>query len=299
MAGMIDIKRRIKSVQSTRKITRAMQLVSGAKMRRAQNAALSSRTYSDLAWELIKNLSKTQELSPALLKVHPKAQKMAVLLISSNKGFVGSLNTNLLPKLKSLISETGLETEVIVYGQKGKEATVRNALSVTADFEKYERTIQPEDVYPISKLISDLYKTGKYKSVVIIYSHFVSTLQQIPTVKQLLPFEQDIITKAHKRKTEDDNEDGGIVGYGYNYLFEPNPKLVFNHLLPRIIESQIYQTMLEANASEHSARMIMMKNATDAASDIISDLTLTYNQLRQSKITTELTEITAGKIALE
>ena len=363
MPGMRDIKRRIKSIQSTRKITRAMQLVSASKMRKAQAATLASRTYSSLAWELISNLSTTISPINPLLKIYPKAKKIGVVILSTNRGLVGSLNINLIPKLKeteqsnhphltsplkgeekeeipssSVPSPQGgglgrgdtmeMITELITYGKKAKTIAVRLKKNIVADFPKIDKAISTEDIYPIVKFITEAYQTGQYSKIIILYNHFISTLVQKATIKQLLPF-TDISNLSRpsatlpmlwgeenaessplqegapqKSKISGDPEElersGGEVEDNISpYLFEPDPSAVFDHLLPRIIESQIYQAILEADASEHSARMVMMKNATEAAGDLIMDLTLTYNQLRQNKITTELAEITAGRIALE
>lgn len=272
-------------------MTRAMQMVSAAKMRKSQDATLKSRTYSTLAWELILNLSSTEQVMADLLKTYPDAKKVAVLVLSSNRGMVGSLNTNLLNMVLQSTAQRGLDTDFITYGRKGRDVMVKTHKEVVADFEKFDRVITTTDIAPIAEFIADLYNSGKYEKVFIYYNHFVSTLAQKPTVKQLLPFEKQV-EHAVDAKTEEEKEKS-------EYLFEPTAEEVMKSLLPRIIESQIYQTILESEASEQSARMVMMKNATEAAGDLISDLTLTYNKLRQNKITTELAEITAGKIALE
>lgn len=297
MPGIKELKTRIKSIQGTRKVTRAMQLVSAAKMRKAQDATIKSRTYSSLAWELILNLSDSEQIRTPLLSAHPNAPKVAIVVLSSNRGMVGSLNANLLSTVNKLVFESlkdEKQVEFITYGRKGRDFVVRSHKEVLADFEKQDRTISTQDIYPISEFVTDLYKTREYQKIVIVYNHFVSTLSQKPNIKQLLPFAQSIMDQTHAQKQKE--------AFEYKpseYLFEPTPKAVMRHLLPRIIESQIYQTILESEASEQSARMVMMKNATEAAGDLISDLTLTYNKLRQNKITTELAEITAGKIALE
>lgn len=294
MPGLRDLKRRIRSIQSTRKITRAMQLVSAAKMRKAQNAVTNSRTYSALAWELIVDLSSQISSNHPLLVSYPKAKKIGVVLLGTNRGFVGGLNSNLGPMLKNANHE--VISEVVVYGKQAKTLAQRMRESIVADFEKQERTITTEDVYPLAKYITDAYITGEYKSIIIVYNHFVSTLVQKPTVKQLLPFQPDTTSVNRPTASADDDD---FEELDSEYIFEPTPKGVLEHLIPRIVETQLYQAILESNASEHSARMVMMKNATEAAGDLISGLTLTYNQLRQNKITTELAEITAGKIALE
>ncbi len=291
MAGIKELKTRIKSIGSTRKITRAMQMVSAAKMRKSQNAALNSRTYSDMAWNLISGLAHKIHLENPLFKTYPDAEKTALVIISTNKGYVGSLNTNLLAKAEQTQqANPELIAELYVLGRKARDHAVRFNKNLKADFPKSDAVISVDNIYPLAKTITDLYKTGEYKFISVAYNHFVSTVSQKATVKQLLPFTESFIKDSHLVEQQQ---------LGAEYLFEPDPHIVLDRLLPRILESQIYQAVLESDASEHSARMISMKNATEAADDLISDYTLTYNQLRQNKITTELAEITAGKIALE
>lgn len=296
MPGQIEIKRRLKSVKSTKKITRAMQMVSAAKMRKSQTAAMQSRTYSDLAWQIITNLSDKVDpkYHPLLGSQDAKNSKVAVILITTNRGQVGGFNTNLVNSVKKYIAEQNQEmelaAELVVMGKKGREAMLRIGQTIVADFPKQDRLIRISEILPISKMIVDDYLKGKYSKVVIAYTHFVSTIAQKPRLKQILPFKEaphqkDLVTKHNNSN--------------YEYTFEPDPGKVLDYLVPRILESQIYQAVLESDASEHSARMIMMKNATDAATDLIDDLTLTFNQLRQANITKELAEITAGRIALE
>jgi len=353
MPGIKELKTRIKSIGSTRKITRAMQMVSAAKMRRAQQAALNSRSYSELAWELIKNLTgSTASVIPSasegslnagkfsnlrdsstrmhslgmtdehpLLKTFPKATKTGIIVISTNTGLDGGLNSNLFNVYRKLeghpstalgvtnnsASEIGSIFELFVMGRKAKDYAIRFNKNLKADFPKADVWVSIESIYPLARMITDLYTGGEYKVIYIIYNQFISTLSQKATVKQLLPFTPGVIQNPNASEGEgslkpgirDSSDALGMTKGRADYLFEPSPELVLNHLLPRIIESQIYQAVLESDAGEHSARMVTMKNATEAAGDLISDLTLTYNQLRQNKITTELAEITAGKIALE
>ncbi len=318
MPGIKELKNRIRSVKSTRKITKAMQMVSAAKMRKAQTAVVNSRTYAGLARELIESVmlqsgsvvspfmgspkdnaasgitaDKSANYSAAapLLQTYETATKTGVILLSTNTGLVGGLNNNLIPKVR------GVETvaEIITYGKKAKNIAKTLQKTINADFEKKDRFLTSEDIYPLAQYVSNLYKTGQYKKIVIVYNQYVSTLVQKAIIKQLLPFtpSSDSATMPDKPKNTE------VASKNTDYLFEPTPAQVLEHLIPRIIESQIYQAILESNASEHSARMVMMKNATEAAGDLIDDYTLTYNQLRQGKITTELSEITAGRIALE
>ncbi len=297
MAGIRDLKSRIRSNQSTRKITRAMQMVSASKMRKAQTAVMNSRTYSSLAWELILNLSSKVRTNGPLMVTYPHAKKVGVVLLGSNRGLVGSLNSNLASKLKELANPEVI-SEVVIYGRQAKTLAFRNNQNMVADFIKQDKHISSEDIYPLAEYITKAYATGGYKSIVIVYNHFVSTLIQKPTIKQLFPF-LPIESGVLPEKESGLDEEGQGREIHTDYLFEPTPWEVLEHLIPRIIESQIFQTVLESDASEHSARMVMMKNATEAAGDLIDKLTLTFNQLRQNKITTELAEITAGRIALE
>ena len=289
MASTQELTRRIKSVKSTRKITRAMQMVSASKMRRAQNATLASRTYTELARELISGLGNVEKYHNPLLESHEKASKIGVILITTNKGLVGGFNSNLLTTLKSLeLGDPELIAEIIAVGKKGAEAMVRTRRELIAKFTNTDSTEKVKDVYPLVKMVTEIYKTKAYKKIVVVYNHFVSTLTQSPTTKVLLPFN---FVREQRKAEKTINT--------WQVIFEPNRSEVLDHIIPRVLESQIYQALLESDASEHSARMVMMKNATEAAGYLIDDLTLTFNQLRQSKITTELSEITAGRIALE
>jgi F-type H+-transporting ATPase subunit gamma len=285
MPSTQELTRRIKSIKSTRKITRAMQLVSSAKMRKSQAVAMASRSYAHLAWELINNISSSAR-EHTLLKNYPKASKAGVILVTTNRGLVGSFNTNLIRKAINVEQlEPELLTELVVIGRKGRETMTRLQKNIIAEFPKLDTTIPAKDVYPMVQLLIEKFNTGEYKKIYVVYNRFVSMLVQEPKVKQLLP----VIPKSAQ----------DTHSLGSNVIFEPSPAQVLDYLLPRILESQVYQAILESDASEHSARMMMMKNATEAAGDLIDDLTLTFNQLRQNKITTELAEITAGRIALE
>jgi F-type H+-transporting ATPase subunit gamma len=292
MPGIKELKTRIRSIGSTRKITRAMQLVSAAKMRRAQAAAIASRAYSDAAWEMIKSVASSGAFHHPLIKAYPAAKKIGVVLLTSNRGFVGSLNTNLWTEVEKLLSNKAALLELVTFGKKSGLLAQRFKQRVLADFPKAERSPTVEDIYPLARFIADLYSSGEYQQIVLIYNRFISTIAQKPFSRRLLPFSDKL--RADLESSEDEPEIGDT-----EFLFEPEPRAVVEHLIPRIIESQLYQAILESDASEHSARMVMMKNATEAAGELIDDLTLTFNQLRQGKITTELAEITAGRIALE
>jgi F-type H+-transporting ATPase subunit gamma len=303
MASIKELKNKIKSVKSTRKITRALQMVSAAKMRKSQNMVLQSRNYSALAWNLIENVAPKAAIEHPLTKTYEKAKKIGLILISTNGGFVGSMNTNLFGAVLKMedMKNPDVLADIITYGKKGQAMMARTGKNIAADFPKKEKFVNVEEIYPIAQMIMEKYQSGEYKKIYVAYNHFVSTLSQKPTIKQLLPFAQ--VSEQWSVNSGQQNKElptaHSSLSTSSDYLFEPSPVSVLEHLLPRIIESQIYQAILENDASEHSARMVAMKNATEAAGDLIADYTLTFNQLRQGKITTELAEITAGKIALE
>lgn len=208
MPGIKELKTRIKSIGGTRKVTRAMQMVSASKMRKAQNATMGSRTYSSLAWELILNLAASDHPKADLLRVFPKADKVGFLLLTTNRGLVGSLNSNLAVLLQKTIQEEAgeMESNIITYGKKGREFIMRSDDEVLADFEKYDRSIKIEDIYPISQFISKLYKTGQYRKILVVYNHFVSTLSQEPRVRQLLPFAQQVRRPKREKGTDRSRE---------------------------------------------------------------------------------------------
>ncbi len=273
-----------------------MQLISAAKMRRAQNAVLASRDYAGLLWEAVGELSQQTESKLPLLESHPKAEKILIALVATNRGQVGGLNSGLVHALRQVAnSNPGLTPELVTFGRKAAPLGARLRWTVAADFEKPERGRSASDVYPLVSYLVKRYESGDYRKVVVIYSHFHSTLSQKPASRTVLPLNETLLVRRRER-----GPGSGRSRSADSYLlFEPSPERVLEQLLPRIVESQVFQAILEADASEHSARMIMMKNATEAAGDLIASFTLTYNQLRQNKITTELAEITAGRIALE
>lgn len=300
MPSTKEIRRRIKSIKSTKQITKAMELVSAAKMRRAQMQALATRTYSKLVWELAQNLSpQTSPESHRLLKIPETTKKIAVLLMTSNRGLIGGFNNNIINSALGISAVS--EIEYITLGKKGRDALRKRGKTISAEFEKKDTAGQVAEISPVARLLVDDFVAGKYDRVVLVYMDFINTLQQKTNIRQLLPLlkEKDPnlgeVSEAGSRLSGQDDKK---IEEKAEYLFEPGPDLVLENLLPRLIEMQIYQALLETNASEHSARMVAMKNASDAAGDLISDLTLEYNKIRQAAITKEISEIVAGRLAL-
>ncbi len=317
MPGEIrEIKKRIKSIKSTRKITRAMEMVAAAKMRKAINNVLSTRPYAMMAWDILRRLSKFYHHHPhPLLEEREEIKRVGLILITSNRGLSGSFNSNVINLAADYIAfhkeKIEIEADLVLMGRKGAEAMVKLGHTVVAEFDKVDVTTRIHEVRPLARLIIDEYLKGTYDKISIIYTDFISTILQRPRVKQLLPIsgedpylghikgEEEIKMEVYEEKDLNNNNNNNNKDIYGGYLFEPSAQEVLDDLLPRLIEIQIYQAVLESDASEHSARMVAMKNATDAAGEMIYDLTLSYNQARQSAITQEIAEIAAAKTALE
>lgn len=319
MSSSKELRRRIKSIRSTRQITKAMELVSAAKMRKAQAAALASRTYAKLAWELIQSVSgKVNFEVHNLLRKPDEVNNVGILLVTSNRGLIGGFNNNIISKALQFAKRFP-SVEFLVIGKKGRDAVKKRGFTIAAEFEKKDTLGGVEEFLPVARLLIDDFVSSKYDKVVLVYMDFISTLRQQPRVRELLPLLQtadetlrqvgDLSLNPSPRQgrggrgMETLSPDEERTGERSNlidgeYLFEPSPDSVLEVLLPRLTELQIYQAYLETDASEHSARMVAMKNASDAAGDLIDELNLEYNQARQAAITKEISEIVAGKLAL-
>ncbi len=296
-----EIKRRIRSIKSTGKITKAMEMVSAVKMRKAVDHMLASRSYANLAWEIVSDLSKrTNRAHHDLLRERP-VKKIAVVLIASNRGLCGSFNTQIVASAyKYALEQSSGERpriEFILLGKKSKDIVWKYKQEAVAEFEKPDVTLKVEEIYALSKMVIDGYREKKYDRVILAYTDYISSLKQTARIKQLLPImkERDAALGA---VGETDSKSTETPEDLREYLFEPNAESVLEKTLPRLIETQIYQAVLESDASEHSARMVAMKNATEAAHDLIGDLTLAFNQARQAGITQEIAEISGTKAAM-
>jgi F-type H+-transporting ATPase subunit gamma len=291
MPSTRDIRRRIKSIKNTAQITKAMQMVASAKMRRAQQAALSGRPYASLMNEVLAAATAgAGEFTHPLMQVR-EVKKRAVILVSTDKGLCGALNTNLLREAGKLDKDT---TVYITAGRKGSQFVARMKRELAAEF-TYKDTPQFSEARAISKFAQNLFTSGKVDRVDILFSNFISTLFQKPELRQILP-----ITKLEKFSVgvERTNAPEELGTATHEYLFEPGAPDLLGSLLPHYVNFQVFQALQEAKASEQSARMVAMKNATDNAKQIIKDLTLEYNKLRQANITKELLEITTAAMAM-
>lgn len=288
------IKRRIKSVTNTKKITKAMELVAASKMRRAVAATIASRPYVNLGKEMIQSLTgMTDPGTHPLLQAHPELKKILVILISSDRGLAGAFNAQLLKTALQFIKEEtgrGLNLEYITVGKKGQDAIRRMGGKIVATFLNLANNPRVVDIRPMAELVMREFIEGNYGQVYLIYTDFISSLRQVPRVIKLLPIRKEELA-VEKQGTRN-------KGQG-EFLFEPDASIVLSAMLPRMVEAALYQAVLESVASEHSARMVAMRSATDSAGEMIDDLTFTFNQARQASITREISEIAAGKAALE
>ncbi len=290
MANTQDIRRRIKSIRNTAQITKAMQMVAASKMRKAQQHALAGRPYAGLMNKVFVSLQRRTDpkLHP-LLEVRPLKREL-VLIISTDKGLCGALNTNL---FREAANFDQAKTAFVVTGKKARQFISRTKRELLADFELKD---SPNFVQtkPVSKFCTEKFLKHEVDKVSVLYTHFINTINQRSMVQTLLlPISSFDLPKSEAAQAASEDVDP-MVGY----LFEPNAEVVLDSMLPYYIAFQVFQMILDARASEHSARMVAMKNATDNANQFIKDLTLEYNKMRQAGITTELLEIATAQMAL-
>jgi F-type H+-transporting ATPase subunit gamma len=288
MASTQDLRRRIKSIRNIGQLTKAMQMVAASKMRKAQQHALAGRPYAALMNKVLVSLQKRTDprLHP-LLQMRP-LQKELVVIISTDKGLAGALNTNLFREAANFDTT---KTAFVVTGKKARQFIARTKRELLADFELKDAPSFVE-TKPMSKFVMEKFLSGDVDKVSILYTHFINTINQRPTLDTLLPISSFDLPKKHEPEANE------AVDPLLGYVFEPNAEAVLDIMLPYYVHFQVFQMILDARASEHSARMVAMKNATDNANQFIKDLTLEYNKMRQAGITTELLEIATAQMAL-
>jgi F-type H+-transporting ATPase subunit gamma len=318
MASGKEIRRRIKSIKNTGKITRAMEMVSAAKMRKAIGSVLAVRPYAKNAWSVLTNLSRAFDSSLSGLLEVREVKNVLAIVITSNRGLCGSFNSQMAKKIKeelddpeklminrigskkieSGVKNSDLKIDFITIGKKGENVIRRMGKNIIASFPELTYLPKIEDVRPVLNIVQEEYLGKKYDKVVVFYTDYVSAIRQETKVRQILPIskidiekqiaEMDVLAKEY-----------GLEEPVVEYKVEPSPEEVLNFILPRLIEMQVYHAILESNASKESSRMVAMKNATEAAGEMADDLNFVYNQIRQMKITQEIAEISAGRAALE
>jgi len=280
MASQRDIRRRIRDVGRIKQITRAMQFVAASKLKRAQDSTLAARPYSEKIDEVLADLAAVIGADEHPLLSRRESGKRLLILITSDRGLAGPLNTNTIRFAARTITEHHGDLAVVSVGRKGRDAMRRARVPLEAHFAGYGDRPTFADVIPLSRLVTDGFVSGEFGQIDIVYPRFVSTLVQRPTMDSLLPVEPAEDTAA------------GIPGN--QFIFEPNAGAVLEQLLPRYVATRLYQAVLEAKASEESSRMVAMKNATENADDLIEEYTLAYNKVRQANITREMIEIATG-----
>lgn len=288
MANTIAIKRRIGSVKSTRQITKAMQLVAASRMRKAQDAAARSRMYSEMARELLTRLAQLTDIDQYELFARRAVKTRLLIVITSDRGLAGAYNAN---ALKAYLAElkkdraNGVKTYTITVGQKAAQFVARIKDTETVGVYRHlPDDLEVSDLQPLLKTATELFVEGKIDAADIIYTHYFTSIRQEPQLSHLLPagFDETDVSDELRLAT-----------------FEPNTEMVLQNAARQLLQVQLLQTVLESVASEQSMRMLAMKNATDNANDLVDDLTLAYNNLRQAGITQELAEITGGAEALK
>jgi F-type H+-transporting ATPase subunit gamma len=286
VASPREIRRRIRSVRNISQITRAMEMVSASKLRRAQQRVVASRPYAERLRAVIGDLASLQADREALtlfpLLAQREVKHSEVVLLTPDKGLTGPLNSNIIRRAsRYILNEAGVPVRVVAAGRKGRDFMIRTRQDVVAEFTGLGDNVTLDDIRPIAQVALDDFLSGRADAVFVVFPRFVNTLSQVPEIRQVLP----IVAPE------------GAGAYT-DYIFEPSPAAVLENLLPRFVEIQIYQALLESIASEHSARMVAMRNASDNARDLVSDLTLSLNKARQAQITREVAEIAAGAEAL-
>lgn len=300
-----DVKRRMRSVKNTAQITKAMEVVSATKMRKAQEFALNARPYAAASLEMLENLLARTPVLPPLLR--SRAIKNTILVvITSDKGLAGAFNANVLRKAEAWVSQQeslGASYALITVGKKAKEFFERRAKPIAHSFWGYGDFRQLGETLPVANLILDGFAEQKWDRVDAVYTNFRTTLIQETALRKMLPVSREGIREAVRgilpergRYSQGDRE--SMIEYNYEYKFEPSPQEILEVLVPSLLRMRIHHIILESNASEHSSRMVAMKSASDNAGELVDALQLMFNKARQADITREIVEITAGREAL-
>jgi F-type H+-transporting ATPase subunit gamma len=289
MATLRQIRQRIRSVKNISQVTRAMEMIAAAEMRRAQAATLASRNYSEKAREVLKYVAtepgRGKNLHP-LLETRPDVKAIAVVLYTGDRGLAGAFNVNVIRKTTDFVKpfeREGKQVRLITVGRRGRDLMRRFGKNVVADFSGMGTRPELPEVSALARAALDEFLTGRADEVYLAYTDFVNVLRQVPTISRILPIEE-----AHLEHT----------GPTAVYLYEPSSEQLLAQVLPRFVEVQIYQALLESIASEQAARMVAMRNATDSAKELIESLTLLRNKVRQASITKEILDIVGGAEAL-
>ena len=294
------IKNKIRSVNKTRKVTKAMEAVSAVKMRKSQERALDGRSYAHSALTILKRVSGSVDGTRHVLAQERPEKNICIVVVTSDKGLAGSLNNGVLKEIIAFAEEKGFSKENIGFiciGKKGYEFFSKRGYNVLNNYENIGDDVSAEDMRDVTKELVKLFMDGSYDAGYVAYTNFKSTFEQVPVLRKILPLSISAITEAVEGITpekgkyaEEASEDMNI----HEYTVEPSPEDVLDELLPFLLNIEVYHALLEAKASEHSARMVAMKNASDKAGEMSRDLNLEFNKERQALITREVSEIIGG-----
>ena len=297
-----QVKNKIASTKKTGQVTKAMEAVSAVKMRKSQTRALSGKAYAEAALRILARLSQNREVQKILNGPANAAGTDCLVVITSDKGLAGALNSSVLKLVEEkLVAGDKGNIRAIAFGRKAVEYLERAGVTIDAKFTNVNDEVFMTDVEAVASDIMIKFQSGHYRRVTIAYQSFVSTFEQNAVARQLLPLEpvalSQMIADIVPGSNHGSDKDSKLPGQ--NYTVEPDPEIVFESLLPQLIKIMLYHSLLESKASEHSARMVAMKNATDKSKEMIKSLTILYNKERQAAITAEVSEITAGVEALK
>ena len=298
-----QVKNKIISTKKTGQVTKAMESVSAVKMRKSQERAKAGRPYVHAALRILAQLASSQEAAQHPLTQKRQDGKKLIVIVTSDKGLAGSVNSAVLKKVEATWgSDPQVVVDTICVGKKAVDFAKREGKAVLGEYTNVSDEVTVEDVYGITKIIMGEFESGKYQTVEVVYQNFLSTFEQEPTKRTVLPLdpaEIHYIMRGIKPKAGKGSDDVELADTAITYTVEPSAEEVLSSLIPRLVQIIIYHALLESKASEHSARMVAMKNATDKSKEVIKALTIKYNKARQTAITAEVSEITAGVEAMK
>lgn len=297
-----QIKNKIVSTKKTGKVTKAMESVSAVKMRKSQERALASRPYVHAAMRIMAHLAQSDEVVNHPLMAKREAGNILLVMVTSDKGLAGSVNSAIIKQV-DILRANRADCDIIAIGRKATEYASREGLTVLASYTNVSDGVTMDDVYKMTEVALNAYKVSHtYSEVRVVYQNFISTFEQAPTVRKILPLdpsEVHFIMRGIRPKTGKFSDDTVPADEVLSYTIEPSAEAVMNNLIPQLVQILFFHALLESKASEHSARMVAMKNATDKSKEVVKALTIKFNKARQAKITAEISEITAGVAALE
>ncbi len=292
MANAREVKQRIKSVKNISQVTRALQAVSASKVRKAIDQLEDTRPYSVKAWQVLQHIAKQPDrstLHPMLVE-HSSVERIIAIVISSDRGLAGAYNSNLIRTVETWSKSIEVPVEYITVGKRGRDLLLRRGKEIMAEFSNLPAEPSYNDISPVGRIAVDTFLRDEVGEVYLIYTRFINRMSHQPVVKKLLPLETDV-----DERVKTFNETEPLIG---GYIFEPDQKSILEEIIPRFTILQVFHAVIESLASEHSARMVAMKNATDNATALADALQLEYNKARQQAITNEMLDIVGGAEAI-